>query len=158
MPTRNPRVNITLTPERFDLLTRLGKVQSCSRSAVVVELLDMVAPVWERVVVVAEAAQRAKVQAKEGLLESLDRAEAAILPHVMQAEGQLDLLLQDVLRRLPTTQGPGPAPSPSRAAERSTRGRVRSQGGRDRGPRPVIRGPGRGAKGAGGRTRKGVRP
>ena len=101
MPTRNPRVNVTVTPERYDLISRLAKIQSCSRSAILIELLDMVAPVWERVVVVAEAAQRAQVQAKEVLQDSLDRAEAEILPHVMQAQGQVDLLLQGV------TRGPG---------------------------------------------------
>ena len=95
MPSRNPRVNVTLTMQQYDLVSRLAKSQGRSRSAVLLELLETVTPVLQRVVVITEAAQRVQAQAKEGFRESAERAEAAILPQVTEAMGQFDLLVED---------------------------------------------------------------
>lgn len=141
MPTINPRVNVTLRPEVYDLVSRLAKLQQRSRAAVLSELLHEVLPVLERVVVVGEAAKRAEVQAKEGLRESMEKAEAAILPHISAAMNQFDLLIDDATSHL---QGHGSSPTKS-ARERSDRA-IRGAPGTPKSPRPVTRGPGRGAK------------
>jgi hypothetical protein len=154
MPTRNPRVNVTLSPHQYDLLSRLAKSQSRSRSALLLELLETVVPVLERVVVITEAAQRVQVQAKEGLRASAERAEAAILPHVAEAMGQFDLLVDDALKRIGNTPGQsGRSRSPGAVRAGSAPPRLPSAS-----PRPVTRGPGRGAKGPGKRSPGGRSP
>jgi len=151
MPTRNPRINVTLKPEHYDLISRLSRVQERSRADVLRELFETVLPVLERVVVVSEAAERAQVQAKEGLRESAERAEAAILPHVAEAMGQLDAFVEDAVGQL-TRGGAGQvgrrAATPDSPAPPGRRG-VR--------PRAVTRGPVRGAGGGASRARKGRR-
>ncbi len=152
MPTRNPRINVTVSPEQYILLSRLSRVQGRSRSAVLLDLFETVTPVLERVCVVAEAAERAQFQAKEGLQAAAERAEAALSPMLAEAMGQLDLLVEDSVKRFKGHGRPSGAP-PVRV--RSTRsGGSRSPG---KSPRPVTRGPGRGAKAPGGRSSKGGR-
>lgn len=139
MPTANPRINVTLPPEQYELVSRLAKMQRRSRSAVLLELLETVLPVLERVAVVGEAAQRAHAQAREGLRESVERAEATILPKLAEALEQADWLLEEQVRLV---QDSAHRSTPQEAGG-ARRGGVR-------GPRPVTRGPGRGA----GRPRK----
>ena len=154
MPTRNPRVNVTLRPEQYELISRLSKVQGRSRSAVLVELFSIVMPVLERVVVVSEAAQRVQVQAREGLKQSVEASEALLLPHVASAMGQLDLLVENAIE----AQRGSFHPFASTRAERERSEPRRERALRRQGPRPVIRGPGRGAKApAGGATKRGRR-
>lgn len=144
MPTTNPRVNVTLSAQQYELLSRLARAQGRSRSAILLELLELVTPVLERVVVAVEGAVRAQELASTGLRESVERAEAAILPHVQAAMGQLDLLVDQVTQGAPSPPAVGApsAPGEARVAARR-RGRERPKG--RRGPRPVTRGPGTGA-------------
>lgn len=101
MPTENPRVNVTLTSPQYVLLTRLGRMQKCSRSSVLVDLLETVRPVLERVVVALEGAQEVQQEARDGLRGSIERAEVAIVPHLEAALGQLDMLTADFARASP---------------------------------------------------------
>ena len=138
MPTINPRVNVTLKPHQYELLTRLGRAQGRSRSAILLELLELVFPVLERVVVAVEGAQKAQDMARDGLRESVERAEQAILPHVAAAMGQMDAFVDQVAG----LQGSHPATSESPQA-----GGRRAAGGRpsrSSDPRPVTRGSPRG--------------
>ena len=94
MPTTNPRIQVTVKPSQYELLKRLAKLQGRSMSAVVAELFDQLEPVYERIAVVLQAAVRAQASAKEGLRQATEQAEAEMAPHVAQAMGQLDLLVQ----------------------------------------------------------------
>lgn len=143
MPTANPRVNVTLKPHQYELLSRLGRAQGRSRAAILLELLETVFPVLERVVVAIEGAERAQVLAREGFRESINRAEAAILPHVQAAMGQLDLLVEEAVRNGEGTPDPrmGAPRAEESAAGAPPPGRP-PRGRKD--PRPVTRGSGRG--------------
>jgi hypothetical protein len=94
MPTVKPRVQVSLSVPYFELLTRLAKLQRRSRSAVLSELFEQVAPVLERVAVVLQAAVRAQASARDGLVKATEDAEAEIAPFVNRAMAQLDLLQQ----------------------------------------------------------------
>lgn len=140
MPTINPRVNVTLKPHQYELLTRLGRAQGRSRSAILLELLELVFPVLERVVVAIEGAQKAQDMARDGLRESVERAEQAILPHVAAAMGQLDAFVDQVASVASAdraTYERPPAVGP--AAPEARRSRSSD-------PRPVTRGSGRGGR------------
>jgi hypothetical protein len=95
MPTKNPRINITVTPERYELLKRLAGLQGSSMSGLVSETMDMMYPVMERVCVVLEAAHKAQQTSKEGFRDSIAKAEAELLPMLYQAVGQFDMFVED---------------------------------------------------------------
>ena len=156
MATEKPRINMALRREYYDVVTRLAKLQKRSRSAVVVELLEAAIPVLERVVVAGEAAQRAQSTAREELRSSLEKAEAAILPHVNAAMGQLDAFLVDSLETplVDTARGAPSAARTERSEVAPRRGRPTALK-RARGPRPVTRGPGRGSRTGKARAAKG---
>lgn len=108
---KNPRVNVTLKPEQYELVSRLAVLQKRSRADVLRDLFETVMPVLERVAVVSEAAVRASNQAKEGLRESVEAAEEAIRPHVLASLAQFDIFAQS----LGGAAGEGSAGSPARA-------------------------------------------
>jgi hypothetical protein len=126
LPTMNPRIQVTMKRSQYELLKRLAKLQGRSMSAVVSELFDQLEPVYERIAVVLQAAVRAQASAKEGLVRATEQAEAEMAPHVAQAMGQLDLLVQ-------TSQG---WPGGAEAASMDAPLRQASN------PRPVTRGSG----------------
>jgi len=159
MPTKNPRINITVKPERYELLKRLAGFQGTSMSALVAETMEMIYPVMERVCVVLEAAQRAQESSKEGLRESIARAEEELLPLLYQAVGQFDLFVEDASKAVgvqddsathaetlirdimeKNTSGPGAPRVAARAAARGVAGTTAD-------PRLVIRGSGSPKKG-----------
>lgn len=119
MPTVNPRVNVTLSPAEYELLSRLAKQQKRSRADMLRDLFQTMQPVLERVAVVTEAAQRAQATAKQGMLASAEKAEAELLPMVQQALGQFDLFLADVQKQAAGADGrAGGAPTAPPAAPR----------------------------------------
>nr|CRY96476.1 hypothetical protein [uncultured prokaryote] len=60
----------------------------------------MVFPVLERVCVVLDAAKTAKETSKEGLRDSIAKAEADLLPMLYQAVNQLDIFIDDAAASL----------------------------------------------------------
>lgn len=153
MPSKNPRIALTLEPHRYELLTRLAKHQGKSRAAVITETLELIYPVMERVCVVLEAAQLAQESSREGLRQSVAKAEAELLPQLYRAVDQFDMFVEDaaasiglpldasekaskVIRQAMADEGPArSAHAPARRVEASS------------GPRPVIRGSGSSKKG-----------
>lgn len=95
MPTNNPRLSVTLSPHRYDLLKRLAALQGTSAAAVVSETMEMVYPVLERVCVVLEAARKAQETRKDGLRDAVSRAEAQLVPLLYEAVSQFDLFMDD---------------------------------------------------------------
>ena len=98
MPTANPRINITVKPERYELLKRLAAHQGTSMSGLVSETMEMMYPVMERVCVVLEAAKMAQESGKEGLRQTIAKAEAEMLPMLYQAVGQFDLFVDEAAK------------------------------------------------------------
>ena len=96
MPTAKPRVNVTLSVEDYELLSKLATQQKRSRADMLRDLFQTIRPVLERVAVVTEAALRAQATARQGLVQSAEKAEAELLPMVQQALGQFDLFIADV--------------------------------------------------------------
>lgn len=90
MPAVNPRITITLKPEVHAILRRLSALTGNSQSAMVAELLESSQPIFERMAVVLEAAERLKaegMQAPESIRQGLDNAQSRL-------EGQLGLALE----------------------------------------------------------------
>jgi len=98
MPTKNPRINITVKPERYELLKRLASHQGTTMSGLVSETMEMMYPVMERVCVVLEAAKMAQESSKDGLRKTIAKAEAELLPMLYQAVGQFDMFVDDAAK------------------------------------------------------------
>lgn len=96
MPSANPRINLTLTPPRYELLTRLAKLQGSSRAGIISETMELIYPMLERVCVVLEVAQKAQQTRREGLQEVVAKAEAELMPLLYEAVSQFDLFMDDV--------------------------------------------------------------
>jgi len=62
-------------------------------ASIVVDLIETVAPVLERVCVAVEAAQQAQASVKENLVRTAEEAEAQLGPMMAEAIGQLDMFI-----------------------------------------------------------------
>ena len=113
MPTAKPRVNVTLEPKDYELLSTLAKQQKRSRADMLRDLFQTMRPVLERVAVVSEAAQRAQATAKQGMIASAEKAEADLLPMLQQALGQFDLFIADVQAQADQATAAGRQPQTS---------------------------------------------
>ena len=149
MPTAKPRVNVTLSVEDYELLSKLATQQKRSRADMLRDLFQTIRPVLERVAVVTEAALRAQATARQGLVQSAEKAEAELLPMVQQALGQFDLFIADVQAQAEGRQqtasaagaaaAPPPTPVPVITGVRSSRtGGKTPRKGVHQGPRKVA--------------------
>ena len=93
MPSVNPRIALTLPPHRYDLLTRLAKLQGNSRAGIITETMELVYPVLERVCVVLEAAHKAQESSQQGLRDAVSQAETELMPLLYEAASQFDLFM-----------------------------------------------------------------
>ena len=96
MPTKNPRIAITLQPYRYDLLKRIAALQGTTMAALVTDLLDELYPVMERVCVALEMAKQAQESSKQGLRDSVDRSLEELMPILTAGQAQLDMFLGTV--------------------------------------------------------------
>jgi hypothetical protein len=110
------RVNLSLQPDEYDLLTRLAKARGRSRAGVLEDVFHELRPVFERVVAAVEAAQKAEDAAKKGLRAAVERSEAVVESHAQAAVRQVDWLLNEA-------QGLSPAADPGRDAQAAGPGR-----------------------------------
>lgn len=123
MPTLNPRLTVTLRPSTAATLRRLSELTGNSQSAMVSELLEESEPIFQRMTVVLEAAQKAQNEAKAGMVEGMGRAQSRIeeslgIIHAQFDEYTGDLLagLENVNRRARKTSTRQPAGGASAAA------------------------------------------
>lgn len=87
MTTKNPRLTITLQPTLAAQLRRLSELTGDSQSAIIAELLEGSAPVFDRLIVVLTAAQDAKESMKGRLAADMEQAQGKV-------EAQLGLALE----------------------------------------------------------------
>jgi hypothetical protein len=88
MPAKNPRLTITLKPSLATQLKRLSELTGNSQSALIGEMLDGSVPVFERLIVVLEAAHEAKNELRDHMTENLQAGQARV-------EAQFGILLED---------------------------------------------------------------
>lgn len=124
MPTLNPRTNVTLPPSLDLLLVRLAAMQKTSKSQVLRELLEAAEPALQRAVTLMEAASKASEQVRDGLRDSLNRAQdhaEAVLSEQMSfmdaMSGDLVTMAESVRRRRPAGARKAVAVAPRKRAE-----------------------------------------
>lgn len=115
MPTQNPRLNVTVTPEQHALLLELAELNGGSAAGYLRQMLDQATPLLRATVpalrLAAQEMNNSKEQASEalhGLLSAISDAGVTIQPDLL--DGPSSVL---------------PAPSGGRAASGSKRARAR---------------------------------
>jgi hypothetical protein len=136
MPTANPRITITLTPEVHAVLREMSECTGNSQSAIVGGLLQTSLPVFERVVQAIRAARAIEVSAQTEIAAGLERAQDKLEDQMGLFLGTMDEAIKPVLQEA------------EKVARRAGSGRTRSgrtgpavQGST---PVPVTRGSGGG--------------
>lgn len=146
MPTKNPRISVTVTPEVSAVIDRLSALTGESKSAFLADLLNTSLPVFERMIHALEAAQVLQEQALKApgeFTSSLKSAHERIEAQLGLALDDMDEaflpLLKDSEKVIRRAARGGAADGKRSAAAATARGA--SEGST---PRPVTRGLGRG--------------
>ena len=80
MATKNPRISVMLKPESDVILSRLSAVSKQSKSSIIAEFLEETCmPMFERMVVVLEAAANATDEAKAATRQGFAEAEEKLV-------------------------------------------------------------------------------
>ena len=90
MPTAKPRITLTLEEPQYRVLSKLAELQGCSMSSIVVDLVQTVIPVLDRVSSVLQAAKTASESVTNELKKSAESAEAVFSPMAQQLLAELD--------------------------------------------------------------------
>lgn len=88
MPTKNPRLTVTLKPGTAAQLAELSRLTGDSQSAIIADILENSAPVFDRVIRVLAAAEEAKAELKGRMAADLEQAQDKL-------ERQLGLVLEE---------------------------------------------------------------
>lgn len=97
MPTKKPRIQVTLSDEAHRIVTRLAELQRSHRSRVVSEIINDLAPVLGDLLGTLEAASRIREENIRGVRESSLEVLEAVQRNVDEATNQFSML--DVLVR-----------------------------------------------------------
>lgn len=97
MPTKNPRITVTLTSAVHAVLKRISALTGNSQSAIVGDLLAETLPVLERMAKVMEAAQAAKDHTRQEIAAGLERAQARVEEQLGLLVGEADEVLRPLL-------------------------------------------------------------
>ena len=93
MATTKPRITVTLTERQHEVIKTIAGIGGGSMSAFISEMLESALPTLERMAATFQKVKQAQDQEKGRFLASMDRAQAALEPVVMEAVGQFDLFL-----------------------------------------------------------------
>lgn len=88
MPTKLPRVLVTMSEELHAAVSRAAAAAGSSKSALIAGLLEPSAPVLHRMADVMEAAAAAPEEARQGMARALDASMDGLVP-VLQAAATL---------------------------------------------------------------------
>jgi predicted DNA-binding protein len=125
MPTKNPRISVTLTNELSDILGSMSDLTGTSKSALVAELLQQSLPVFERMVAALAAAKTLQAQAGGGMAEigeGLRRAQERIETQLGFCLDTLDEGLRPVVSEAEKVARRGRRGDASAATRRARRG------------------------------------
>lgn len=138
MATKVPRIQVTLSPESYAVITRLAELQNGSRSAIIAELVDEFAPQLREMLNLLEKA--AVVRADK--LEEVREASATLLdlmrPHAEAASAHLSALSDLVEASSP--DGGRPPSSNTGVTSGLSPSNPNKQGSRSKGAKKAVRG------------------
>ena len=78
MPTINPRITVTLTPDQHLLLREMARLTNTSQSALIGEILTELTPVWSKMRTLLMAAEQARGAINDSFIHDMDAAQAKV--------------------------------------------------------------------------------
>jgi len=90
MGTTVPRIQVTLKPETYALISRLAGLQQGSKSRIIAELVDEVAPHLQTMLDLLEAASSVKADRREQVRADAESLLDLMMPHAEEAHAALD--------------------------------------------------------------------
>lgn len=96
MATKKSRITITLNDKSYAVLKAISECSSQPMSTFVSEMLDSARPTLERMAATFQKIKVARDSERAKFLESVDEAQAALEPIVMETLGQFDLFLTNI--------------------------------------------------------------
>lgn len=96
MATTKPRITVTLTKRQHEVLRSISENSNQPMSTFISEMLEAALPTLERMAVTFQRVKEAQQAERTRFLDSMDRAQAAIEPVVLNAVGQFDLFLASI--------------------------------------------------------------
>lgn len=112
MPTANPRINVTLSPGLFRVVSRMAVATRVSKSQVLRELLEAAEPALQQVVVLMESAQGMAQALKGDLAAGLERAVVNAEAASAQGLAELNQISLDLDERTQEVRGRRPRAAP----------------------------------------------
>jgi hypothetical protein len=109
MPTKNPRINVTLSPSVDDLVARMARGQRVSKSQVLRELLEAAEPYLQRAAALMDAASAATRGVATGLASQLGESHQRAEQELGKLLSNLDGVTADLVRQAEQVQGKRPA-------------------------------------------------
>ena len=130
MATKNPRISVMLKPESDVILSRLSAVSKQSKSSIIAEFLEETCmPMFERMVVVLEAAANATDEAKAATRQGFAEAEEKLVGVLGMTTDLFDQASRPVMEEAATERTDGRArkrpaarPDPASRPPHVTRG------------------------------------
>ena len=122
MPTVNPRINVTLSPQLDLVVQRMAACQRVSKSQVLRELLEAAEPALQRAVVLMEAAANAAGAMREGFAQSLGEAQSKAEAHLASVMEGMDQTTLDLVQQAEAIRGRRPRVPTARTGVSPTRG------------------------------------
>lgn len=98
MATKNPRIAVTLSDEAYGVVSRLAAAQRSSKSTVVAEVINDLAPVMAQLLETVEAAARIREENLRGVREASTEAVERMQSTVDELGDQFSLL-DEIVRR-----------------------------------------------------------
>ena len=95
MPTRKPRLQITLEPELYETIERFAAYERRPMAKVITDLLVHIHPMLQSTVAALDQVQKAKGGPAAALAVAITRMQGAVDQLAEKATGQLDLLRAD---------------------------------------------------------------
>lgn len=96
MPTKKPRLNITLEQRSYDIIKSISETSGQPMSTFLAQLVQSAMPTLERMAVTFQKVKAAQDMERATFLAAVDDAQSVIGPAVTAALGQFDLFMDKV--------------------------------------------------------------
>lgn len=92
MATKTPRIAVTLSEESYEIVSRLAAAQQSSRSRIIAEVINDLAPIMGQLVDTMEAAARMRAENVQGVRDASMDALGKLEPMLAEAQESMELL------------------------------------------------------------------
>ena len=93
MPTKKPRITVTLEPSTDEIIERYAVLQGRPKSSVLADIIESVAPSMKNTISLLEAASEAPEHMLRGMVDSIEKAHDQLSASAGDTMTQLDWIM-----------------------------------------------------------------